>query len=1828
MAGKADIIGDALRAAMRALSEQDAARLSRTGSDPAKFLPYTSNYRRTETSFYDPQYWSVTQDHLEYPEGTIVGTKDKLVPIEPTRRLEEVLKADPELMYRGMSAEELANFLRSSEIKSNGSYNMSGQEGLTYFTSDPDSAQYYANSFAPEGHKPNMERPAYVVAAKRPPSENIIHVPGVADHEIGVNRATPVDDVVNIYRGTTTDFYPGLKEKGLYVAPRASLNWEGKSLEDVLKGRAEGGSVREGYAGKGAVVDPYADEVASGKALMAEKQYDDQPWSEWAGDAVGNALNTAKAILPTALGGRGEVGISDMARGAYEAGKDAVTFPGDVLMGKQALFDESGRPLEQAVGRSFNTVGTVGGASSLVPVPDNSLRVFGGTKSRTADKNALTKAQIMESQAAERDAIWRQAGWGRGAEGRWRYEIPDVGTTVDPAKFQLDLSTATIPSGMKTTLSEYINHPELFAAYPEFKNMVVKGYYGDPSDSVNGYYMPRSNRGTINPGFNEPYIALNLNNVRTPDQQRSTLLHEIQHAVQQKEGFVPGSNSLNFAPDTIPNPDINIYEDALVHNPAMKEMNATIGSPDWKDAINKSNEFYEKVYKQKFNEIEELEDKTGKDLGPQYRVLSDQYEAEIDKLYPIFARVKELKKELENSGIPVARPYRNFLSPFEAYYRTAGEVEARNVQNRKDWTLEQLKNASPARTQEYINDAQYIDWNNTSWRKGYAGRGRVVGDVVDQALKLVMGSSEKTIPKIIGTDAAGRPMLDFRGAVVSHFTDPESAADIFSHGYRQVGDGYYGRAVSFTPNREYGRQFGGVETNAIVSQDANILNSGDPAHSEIIQGVLNDRSLAPVNPRPGQKTWDQKFRELGYDGLYDPGAGDLFIYNSSKVKPIVPKKSNGGRTGYGAGGEVDEDVTDALRIAKDVGGATTPQVFMTDANGVQYDATGKIVPPVEGSGKSNSAAQAVPATPTPQEVGRRAAEDPATFDAMMERYAVPDRDIVDYEALKEQVSQQPQPVQQMTHVGAPPMRDIKVDMPLFGGEYNVGQAPYNIANPMSGVAQTAYDLKTVPLYFTPMTAPIGAGMDVAEGIATGDPLTASLAIGFGPGGKMAKAAGIGSANYFIDPSEAEAGPARWFSKAMEVASALPMEKMTGQQALAMLRKGTSPEELKWTGTEAFLSSRPQVSKSELVDYLNNNRVNLKQVTLGGSGKPTRLQDVSTSQIPEEILSKYRKGVNDAIELKVKYLAEAKSLLAPDNTVPYGNYAEYKSLMGKATQAGEVVDQLGAQMRQEYVDSIGGLGVASKFGPDSDHRETLTTPGGKNYQENLYQVPQRDIFTPFVDQMRKDVWAENYKEAIANGFSEDRAKAFADKFNNLKPGELAKFLGKEEELASVFESQRSLKEGSYTGGHWGEYPDVIAHTRTNELLYEPPGANRPYRVHNVEETQSDPGQAGRKRGFKDPQAMAAVVRLRQETQDLKAKLKSEQARLYSEHQERIAPYVEERVRYERELRDKYKRGEISLGDMNRAAEEYGSPEPELTGQYRAATYETLNPIMDKIAANEAEIDRIGSKIGSIPMMPYVTSTEAWTDLAIKKELDKALDSGSDYFSWTPGEAHVERYDLSRHIGKIQYNPDDGSFLAYDPKGRMVVNESINDPSEMEEYVGKELAEKILAEEKSRRYSIEDAYSVDKDEDTGRWMVSVNGETAYDEIGSPLDFDSKGEAKDYVNQMMADDFSNYPVTLEGLDIKTGGEGMIGYYDKIYLKRVQEVLKKATGTKPEIEVIEVQTSAGPRKQLGIRLTDEMREKARFSDFNRGGTVTGPHSYGSDDPAVGRAIALTREY
>lgn len=240
--GKLSWLDDALRAALEAISPEEAARISRKHSGPAAFEPFTTGYSYKRQAFYDPKYWEKYDDPLLDEAGNILTNNEKLRPISERGTIEGLIKPDPELMYRGMSAEELADILLNKRVQSRGDMNFTGgQEGLTYFSKDPLVAESYSNSFAPSKYKPNMERPAYVISARRPSDARIRNVPGTGSDEIGVIGKIPLEDIVGLHRGSTTAYYPGIEERGFSQNPSASLNWESRSLDDLLRGRKDGG---------------------------------------------------------------------------------------------------------------------------------------------------------------------------------------------------------------------------------------------------------------------------------------------------------------------------------------------------------------------------------------------------------------------------------------------------------------------------------------------------------------------------------------------------------------------------------------------------------------------------------------------------------------------------------------------------------------------------------------------------------------------------------------------------------------------------------------------------------------------------------------------------------------------------------------------------------------------------------------------------------------------------------------------------------------------------------------------------------------------------------------------------------------------------------------------------------------------------------------------------------------------------------------------------------------------------------------------------------------------------------------------------------------------------------------------------------------------------------------------------------------------------------------------------------------------------------------------------------------------------------------------------
>ena len=82
---------------------------------------------------------------------------------------------------------------------------------------------------------------------------------------------------------------------------------------------------------------------------------------------------------------------------------------------------------------------------------------FAGIGSKTANKLALKKAQDLAGQGVDRDKIWNNTGWYQGGDDKWRYEIDDSAMSINPIR--------KTRSGLP--LNEVVEHSELFESYPQ-----------------------------------------------------------------------------------------------------------------------------------------------------------------------------------------------------------------------------------------------------------------------------------------------------------------------------------------------------------------------------------------------------------------------------------------------------------------------------------------------------------------------------------------------------------------------------------------------------------------------------------------------------------------------------------------------------------------------------------------------------------------------------------------------------------------------------------------------------------------------------------------------------------------------------------------------------------------------------------------------------------------------------------------------------------------------------------------------------------------------------------------------------------------------------------------------------------------------------------------------------------------------------------------------------------------------------------------------------------------------------------------------------------------
>jgi site-specific DNA-cytosine methylase len=372
----------------------------------------------------------------------------------------------------------------------------------------------------------------------------------------------------------------------------------------------------------------------------------------------------------------------------------------------------------------------------------------------------LKVAKVMEEHALKPIAIKYATGWERGADGKWRYEMPDFKAdkpiTVD---VDIDISHVGPYSPYKEPLcklSDLIDDKNLFAAYPSLKNIDIllvgntafEGMYDKLHNnialrtnavSIDSKYSQPSNAKEIKAalekfhnfwdsltgedkeladdaidaygGYTEeelkedsyfrelekenPKVAelVRLGNsipskkdvrfegtqVALNHEGKLTLAHEIQHAIQDIEGFAEGGNPKQFQDPSELESQYATFDELVKDKFGNNDAGTVIG------IINGSTPEYQQFRSE---------------FGKSW----DEYFKNLKGMLGMMNGDEKLFKENYDYYVNEGRK----KSAFEQYQSLAGEVEARNVMKRMWMTPEERRNSLAEETEDVNRDEQIV----------------------------------------------------------------------------------------------------------------------------------------------------------------------------------------------------------------------------------------------------------------------------------------------------------------------------------------------------------------------------------------------------------------------------------------------------------------------------------------------------------------------------------------------------------------------------------------------------------------------------------------------------------------------------------------------------------------------------------------------------------------------------------------------------------------------------------------------------------------------------------------------------------------------------------------------------------------------------------------------------------------------------------------------------------------------------------------------------------------------------------------------------------------
>lgn len=173
--------------------------------------------------------------------------------------------------------------------------------------------------------------------------------------------------------------------------------------------------------------------------------------------------------------------------------------------------------------------------------PSSRRNSFAGENSKTADMTALDKAKQRVAAGDNAEAVRKDTGWHTGLDGKWRFEIDDSKAYIKgkgsvlgkPMKSNADIASIIkanrySPYRASAKLGSILHHPDLFRAYPDLANIDV--WAEKKGSGSDGSFEPESG-------------VLTVREDLSGSDALSVIHHEIQHAIQENEGFATGGRA-------------------------------------------------------------------------------------------------------------------------------------------------------------------------------------------------------------------------------------------------------------------------------------------------------------------------------------------------------------------------------------------------------------------------------------------------------------------------------------------------------------------------------------------------------------------------------------------------------------------------------------------------------------------------------------------------------------------------------------------------------------------------------------------------------------------------------------------------------------------------------------------------------------------------------------------------------------------------------------------------------------------------------------------------------------------------------------------------------------------------------------------------------------------------------------------------------------------------------------------------------------------------------------------------------------------------------------